>query len=355
MEKSTLSTPLPISLTDNVVENDYSVKALLCERFRRCRRHKAKSGLNKSILDAAHGQFAKVLKYVAWKLGKSVLFVDPKGTSQHCWNCLNKVPKELSDRWHSCECGEELDRDENSAKLIKKIGLSIESGGGSTSPEAERLRPRSKKSLQKGKKACGLMARPSPQFVHCVYICVQNMRPIVDFQKIERLMQVLGREARGSGCIYFTGGASALLIGWRSSTVDIDIRLDPEPKGIFQAIAKLKQELNINIELASPQDFLPPLPGWRDRSLFIGKHGQISFYHYDFTAQALSKLSRAFDRDIKDVQAMYEQKLFSLKQLRDGFEAIAPELIRFPSLDPDVLRSRVENFIKRCEGELEEN
>lgn len=48
------------------------------------------------------------------------------------------------------------------------------------------------------------------------------MRPNVDSQKIERLMQVLGREALGSGCIYFTGGASALLIGWRSSTVDID-------------------------------------------------------------------------------------------------------------------------------------
>lgn len=181
------------------------------------------------------------------------------------------------------------------------------------------------------------------------------MRPNVDSQKIQRLMQVLGREAQGSGCIYFTGGASALLVGWRSSTVDVDIRLDPEPPGIFQAIAKLKQELNINIELASPQDFLPPLPGWRDRSVFIGKQGQISFYHYDFTAQALSKLSRGFDRDLKDVQAMYEQKLFSLKELRDCFEAIAPDLIRFPSLNPDVLRSRVENFIERFEDALEKD
>lgn len=179
------------------------------------------------------------------------------------------------------------------------------------------------------------------------------MRPNVDSQKIERLMQVLGREAQGSGCIYFTGGASALLIGWRSSTVDIDIRLDPEPAGIFQAIAKIKQELNINIELASPQDFLPPLPGWRDRSIFIRKHGQISFYHYDFTAQALSKLSRGFDRDIADVQAMYERKLFSLEELRDSFEAIAPELIRFPALNPAVIRSRVKTFIE-LEGNSEE-
>jgi hypothetical protein len=180
------------------------------------------------------------------------------------------------------------------------------------------------------------------------------MRSNIDPQKIKQLMQALGREANGSGCIYFTGGASALLIGWRSSTVDIDIRLDPEPPGIFQAIARLKQELNINIELASPQDFLPPLPGWRDRSMFIGTQGQISFYHYDFTAQALSKLSRGYDRDINDVRAMYEQKLFSLKDLRDCFEVIEPELIRFPSLDPDALRGKIEKFIADLERHPEE-
>lgn len=180
------------------------------------------------------------------------------------------------------------------------------------------------------------------------------MRSNIDPKKIEQLMTTLGREARGSGCIYFTGGASALLIGWRSSTVDIDIRLDPEPPGIFQAIAKLKQELNINIELASPQDFLPPLPGWRDRSVFIGTRGQIAFYHYDFTAQALSKLSRGYDRDLNDVRAMYTQGLFSLEALRDCFEAIEPELIRFPSINSEILKGKVNTFIEQAlpEGDL---
>jgi putative transposase len=107
----------------------------------------AKSGLNKSILDAAQGQFTTVLKYVAGKLGKSVIFVDPKGTSQR-GNCLYKGPKELSDRWHSCQCGASLDRHENSAKPIKKIGLNYESGGASTSL---------KKALAwREKEACGL-------------------------------------------------------------------------------------------------------------------------------------------------------------------------------------------------------
>lgn len=106
--------------------------------------------------------------------------------------------------------------------------------------------------------------------------------------------------------------------------------------------------MNINIELASPQDFLPPLPGWRDRSVFIGKRGQISFYHYDFTAQALSKLSRGYDRDIDDVRAMYKQGLFSLEDFRDCFEAIEPELIRFPSLNPEILKGKVNAFIEQA-------
>ncbi|WP_426547090.1 RNA-guided endonuclease InsQ/TnpB family protein [Dapis sp. BLCC M126] len=84
----------------------------------------AKSGLNKSLQDAAFGQFVQILEYVAWKLGKRIIKVDPKGTSQHCWECLNKVSKSLSERWHSCpKCGQELDRDYNSALLIQKIGL----------------------------------------------------------------------------------------------------------------------------------------------------------------------------------------------------------------------------------------
>ena len=91
----------------------------------------AKSGWNKSILDAAQGQFTTVIKYVHGKLGKSVVFVDPKGTFQR-GNCLYKGPKEFSYRWHSCLCGESWDRDENSAKPIKKIGLNY-GGGASTS------------------------------------------------------------------------------------------------------------------------------------------------------------------------------------------------------------------------------
>ena len=44
---------------------------------------------------------------------------------------------------------------------------------------------------------------------------------------------------------------------------------------------RLKDELDINVELASPDHFIPAVPGWRDRSLLIGQEGRIRFFHYD--------------------------------------------------------------------------
>lgn len=86
----------------------------------------AKSGLNKSLSDCAIGQFVDILHYQAKKLGNLIVKVNPKGTSQYCHNCLNKVPKTLADRWHKCnKCQQSIDRDFNSALLIKKVGLGI--------------------------------------------------------------------------------------------------------------------------------------------------------------------------------------------------------------------------------------
>jgi hypothetical protein len=50
---------------------------------------------------------------------------------------------------------------------------------------------------------------------------------------------------------------------------------------------------------------------------------------------------------------MYEQKLFSLEKLRDCFDEIESELIRFPALDADLLRNKIEQFIDRCESTSE--
>jgi len=84
----------------------------------------AKSGLNKSILDAGWGQFQQIVSHKAACAGRDVLLVDPKYTSQVCSACGTVRKKDLDERWHLCECGCELDRDTNAAINILRLGRS---------------------------------------------------------------------------------------------------------------------------------------------------------------------------------------------------------------------------------------
>ena len=84
----------------------------------------AKSGLNKSILDAGWGQFQQIVSCKAAWAGRTVMFVNPRYTSQVCSQCGMVKKKDLSERWHSCECGCELDRDTNAALNILRLGRS---------------------------------------------------------------------------------------------------------------------------------------------------------------------------------------------------------------------------------------
>ena len=172
------------------------------------------------------------------------------------------------------------------------------------------------------------------------------MRRPVEREKLERFMSAMGHAVKGPGRIYFTGGATALAYGWRSMTVDVDLKADPEPAGFFEAIALLKDDLEINVELASPSDFLPELPGWRERSPFIVRYGKLDFHHYDPYSQALSKLLRGHDRDLNDVDAMAREGLVDRHRLFELFEAVEPQLIRFPSVDPASFKARVQKFCK---------
>ena len=158
-------------------------------------------------------------------------------------------------------------------------------------------------------------------------------------------MTGLGRSCRGPGRVYLVGGASAVLLGWRATTVDVDIKLDPEPAGAFEAIAELKDALDINVELAAPDQFIPPLPGWRERSPFVERRGRVSFHHYDFYAQALSKIERGHAQDLQDVAALHRLELIEPDELLRLFEAIADQLVRYPALDPSTVRRQVERTV----------
>ena len=174
------------------------------------------------------------------------------------------------------------------------------------------------------------------------------MRRIVDRERLLRFMEDLGRHGRSEATVYFTGGATALLVGWRPTTIDIDLKIDPDSGEILRTLPELKERYDLNIELASPDHFIPALPNWQERSPFIERHGEITFRHYDFYAQALSKLERGHARDTSDVDAMLAAGVIEPAELLRLYEAIEPELYRYPAITPAVFRRAVETYLERA-------
>lgn len=171
------------------------------------------------------------------------------------------------------------------------------------------------------------------------------MRQPITQDRIHRFMKEVGQSVRGAGTIFFTGGVTAVLMGWRETTIDVDFKAEPEPAGFYEALPPLKEKFEINLEPACPSDFIPALPGWRDRCRFIARYGQIDFYHYDFYSQALAKIERAHDRDRVDVAGMIETGLVERARLLDLFESIRPGMVRYPAIDPESFASRVAEFL----------
>ncbi len=168
------------------------------------------------------------------------------------------------------------------------------------------------------------------------------MRRPVDAQRIQAFMRALGAEADRPGRVYLTGGATAVLVGWRDSTIDVDVKFEPESDRLLRSIARLKEQLEINVELAAPDQFIPELPGWRERSAFVIREGLLDFHHYDLYAQALAKIERGHAQDEADVEAMLSRGLVDRAELRRLFAEIEPVLFRFPAIDARAYRCAVE-------------
>ena len=150
---------------------------------------------------------------------------------------------------------------------------------------------------------------------------------------------------RSPTTVYLVGGASAVVEGWRETTIDLDLKIVPDGEA-FEAIPRLKERLRINVEIASPDHFLPTVPGWEHRSPIIEIIGPVEFRHFDFVSQALTKLERGFEKDVSDVHEMVRRGLVEPPELRRVAHEMVPDLKRFPAVDPKSFLRAVDEFLE---------
>ena len=101
---------------DVIVVEDLDVKSL---------KEKGQSKwVHKSIHDAGWSRFLQYIGYKAEGVGRQLIRMPPRGTTQDCSICGEVVPKTLKDRTHECPyCGYTADRDFNAARNILIAGV----------------------------------------------------------------------------------------------------------------------------------------------------------------------------------------------------------------------------------------
>jgi putative transposase len=107
-----------------ITENDVIiVEKLNIQKMMTSKNHTVKK---ENITDASWGNFRALLTYKAERAGRKVIEVNPAGTSKTCSCCGNLKELTLADRVYHCgSCGLDMDRDQNAALNIRRLGLSL--------------------------------------------------------------------------------------------------------------------------------------------------------------------------------------------------------------------------------------
>lgn len=172
------------------------------------------------------------------------------------------------------------------------------------------------------------------------------MSDAIDTVRLEAVLREIGALARVPARVYLSGAASAVLVGWRDVAPTIDLRFEPEEESLLRVLPALGLRLWTSIRIAPPTDHLPELPGWRRRSPFVRTVGCLDFHHYDFHAQALERIERNHDPDVRDVVEMIHRKLIDPLRLLDLFNRIELKLHRHPAVDAALVRARLEAIVQ---------
>ncbi len=145
--------------------------------------------------------------------------------------------------------------------------------------------------------------------------------------------------------LYLAGGSTAVLLGFREGTIDIDIA--GEMDEIFSAIPGIKARLDINIELAKPTDFVPSLAGETERHLFIATCGKATFMHFDPYGQAFAKIVRGHETDISDARNLIREGLVTPAKLLELVREVTDgHFARYPRLNRESVELAVSSFAR---------
>jgi hypothetical protein len=130
------------------------------------------------------------------------------------------------------------------------------------------------------------------------------------------------------GRVYLVGGSALVHAGLHPGAtrdIDLDIHAANEDE-LSEAIRRLKDSAKVNVEFASPADFIPLPSQWESNARYIGRYGTIDAFYFDFYSIALSKIERGNNRDINDVYLLLQSGYIDLAGLDAAYQEILPRV-----------------------------
>jgi hypothetical protein len=180
------------------------------------------------------------------------------------------------------------------------------------------------------------------------------MRQRADRARLRRFLHALGQRVRRPVRLYLVGGSVMIDLGLRVATLDIDYEAqadDPEALAeLEQAIRVLKNELDVNVEPASPGDFLPVLPHVYSYSRYVGRFGQVSVYYYHLASMVVAKAARAYEQDLDDAERLLTTGEVSWQEVADTWREMRTSPTGWLRYEPDDIERRLNVLRTRIGG-----
>jgi hypothetical protein len=179
------------------------------------------------------------------------------------------------------------------------------------------------------------------------------MRQRTDRDRLDRFLTELGRRLRRPVRFYLVGGAVVVSLGLRGSTLDIDYVADADDQAALdeleRAIRTLKIALDVNVEPASPADFLPVPPWVLARSRFVATYGRLAVYRYHLPTQVIAKAARGFELDLADVELLVRSGQVAWEDVEATWRELRASPTGWSRYEPDDIEARLAALRRRLD------
>jgi hypothetical protein len=160
----------------------------------------------------------------------------------------------------------------------------------------------------------------------------------MDNAEIQAILNAMGKRVPPASRLILIGGSALSLLGNPRPTIDIDfIGDDLHPEPLHQAILRIAEELEVDVEPVPLDRFIPLPQGNEGRTIRVGQFGNLEIFIADPYSIALSKLDRGSDTDYDDLVFLVQRNHVDIDHFERMVQDALPHARKF-DFNPDILK-----------------